>query len=80
MHGLGFAEALTALRLEGAALARALLGFNLGVEAGQALVVLALAPLLAFAARRPAAARWERVASSAIALLGAGWLVQRPAA
>jgi len=41
------------------------------------LVVLLLAPLLAWAARRPQAARWERVASSAIALVGAGWLVQR---
>lgn len=79
VHGLGFAEALRELHLDQAALVRALLGFNLGVEAGQVLVVLALAPLLAWAARAPDARRWERAGSGLIALVGAVWLIQRTA-
>jgi hydrogenase/urease accessory protein HupE len=80
VHGLAFAEALRELHLQGWSLARALLGFNLGVEAGQALVVLALAPALAWAARHPAARRWERALSVVIGLVGLAWLVQRVAA
>lgn len=89
VHGLAFSEVLRDLGLTGWPLARALLGFNLGVEAGQAVVVLALAPVLAWAARRPgvdrasgAAAvagggRWARAASAAIGAAGVVWLVQR---
>lgn len=80
IHGLGFAEALLELKLQGWPLARALLGFNLGVEVGQALVVLALAPILAWAARRPGSQRWERALSALIALIGLVWFVQRLAA
>jgi hypothetical protein len=46
VHGLGFAGALGSLDLEGWPLAGALLGFNLGIEAGQVLIALAVAPLL----------------------------------
>jgi hydrogenase/urease accessory protein HupE len=77
VHGLAFAEALTDLHLSGWALARALLGFNLGVEAGQALVVLVLAPALVWLARQSAGQRIARVLSVGIAVMGAVWLVQR---
>lgn len=77
IHGLAFSEVLRELQLGGWALARGLISFNLGVEAGQALVVVVLAPLLAWTARHAAARRWERAASLVIALAGAGWLVQR---
>lgn len=77
VHGLGFAEALRDLDLERSGLVRALLGFNVGVEAAQLLVVLTLAPLLAWAARVPGAQRWERAGSGAIALIGAFWLIER---
>jgi len=79
VHGLGFAAALLELQLQGWPLARALLGFNLGVECGQALVVLVLAPPLAWAARRRGAALWQRGLSAAIALVGLVWFVQRVA-
>ncbi len=79
VHGLAFAEALTELHLQGWPLARALLGFNLGVEAGQALVVLLLAPVLAWLARRSFGARTVRGLSLAIACMGLFWLVQRVA-
>lgn len=46
IHGFGFASALGALELSGGALALALLGFNLGVEAAQVAVVLVTMPAL----------------------------------
>jgi HupE / UreJ protein len=79
VHGLAFAEALTELHLQAWPLARALLGFNLGVEAGQALVVVLLAPVLAWLARRSFGSRVARGLSLAIAGIGLVWLVQRVA-
>jgi hydrogenase/urease accessory protein HupE len=76
-HGLGFAEALTGLQLTGWPLARALLGFNLGVELGQAVVVLLLAPALAWIGRRAAGPRIARGLSVGIAGMGLIWLAQR---
>lgn len=77
IHGLGFASALEGLSLPLWNLAMALLGFNLGVEAGQALVIAALLPLL-LSMRGQA---WEptatRAASLVIAAIGATWLVER---
>jgi hypothetical protein len=84
LHGLGFAAALSGLGLEGSHRALALLGFNVGIELGQALFVAGLlglgAGVSALGARLgrppspPALARW---ASLAAAGLGAFWLVQR---
>ena len=79
LHGLGFAGVLTELQLPRADFAVALLGFNLGVEAGQLSVIAAAAA----AGRLVAAARtWyhPRVvvpASLAIAVVGAYWTVTR---
>jgi hypothetical protein len=57
--------------------ALALLGFNLGVEAGQTLGVLLLLPVLLWMRGR----KWQpaavRVASLGVAVVGVGWLVQR---
>ena len=77
VHGFGFASAIDTLALPRARLALALLVFNLGVEAGQAIVVVFLLPLLLWMRR----SMWEpwmmRVASLAVALVGTAWLVQR---
>jgi hypothetical protein len=77
-HGLGFATVLTDLGLEGAPFLPALLGFNLGVEAGQLALVALFLPL-AFATRRSLA--YERLAVGAgsllIALVASAWLVER---
>lgn len=51
VHGFGFAAVLEEISLAPDRLARALLGFNLGVEAGQLLVVAALWPALRLLAR-----------------------------
>lgn len=45
IHGFGFASVLSDLGLERGNLALALLGFNIGVEVGQLVIVLVLAPL-----------------------------------
>lgn len=79
LHGLGFAEALSALDLPRAEFLGTLVAFNLGVEAGQLTVILAAA--MALVALRVPAADYRRLvvrpASIAIALAGVYWVVER---
>jgi hypothetical protein len=78
LHGLGFASALTFDSDVTWQMLTSLLTFNLGIELGQALVILALFPALTWIRRRftwsPAA---HAVATSAIALLGLSWFFTR---
>ena len=78
IHGFGFASVLADLGLPRDALALALLGFNLGVEAGQLAIVAAFLPL-AYALRR--GLFYRRVVlwggSLAIAAVAAAWFVER---
>jgi hypothetical protein len=62
VHGFGFAGALLELGLPPGGILSSLLFFNLGVEAGQALVVAALFPALLWFGRFA----WERRAVTAI--------------
>ena len=77
VHGLGFANVLAEL-LTGRSLLAPLLGFNLGIEVAQLLVIAVVAPLLWQALSRP---RLLRSTSAASALLLAGlsvyWMAQR---
>lgn len=77
VHGFGFASALSPLHLPPHHLALALLGFNLGVEAGQALVVALLLPILVWLRGSSWERRAVRTASCAVALLGFIWFVER---
>lgn len=80
VHGLGFAGAIAELELPVSRLLTALLGFNLGVEAGQLIVVAAVWPLLqAFARLRPARAHALIVeaTSASICAMGLFWFVLR---
>jgi HupE / UreJ protein len=77
VHGFGFAAALDPLALPARRLALALLGFNLGVEAGQACVVAMLVPLLATMRHAAWEPRVIRGASIVVALVGLVWLVER---
>jgi hypothetical protein len=79
VHGFGFAAVLRDYGLaEG--VATGLLGFNLGVEVGQGALVLALYPLVRWLHRRPRVAQITvKVASAAIGVVGAWWLVERVA-
>lgn len=79
IHGCGFAGALAELDLPRPRLLASLLGFNLGVEFGQ-LVVIAAALLVGLAARRaPAPWRTQGVAIAGAALFAVGlyWFVGR---
>ena len=77
IHGLGFASALAELT-HGAARLPPLIGFNLGVEAGQLVVVIGVMPLL-IAAQRSIAFRQRAVVFGSIAAgcVGMTWFVQR---
>lgn len=78
VHGFGFASVLADLGLPQGALAVALLGFNLGVEAGQLAIVAAFLPL-AYALRRTRF--YRRVVllggSLLIAAVAAAWFAER---
>ena len=79
IHGFGFAGALAEIGLPEGELWQALLAFNLGVEFGQLAIV--AATLLLLATIRLAAAHVAspaiRVASYAIGITGAYWLIER---
>lgn len=80
VHGLGFAGALRELGLGrgGASIALPLLGFNLGVEAGQLLVVAVLLPALLLLRKKTHLARWVLPAASVcVVAAGAYWLLDR---
>jgi hypothetical protein len=78
VHGLGFAGPLQALGLQGMALIVPLLGFNLGVEVGQMLVVLLLLPILVAVRAMTVYRRWcVPAVSMGVAMLAAVWLVER---
>ena len=78
IHGFGFAGALSELGLPQDARLLALLGFNLGVEAGQLAVVTALLPLLIGLRSKSWYARWVLPGVSLLlAAVAAWWLWQR---
>lgn len=79
LHGFGFAGALAEIGLPDDALVPALVAFNLGVEAGQLLVVAATLAVIA-AVARVALARLQpalRLGAYGIGVTGAYWLVDR---
>jgi hypothetical protein len=92
VHGFGFASVLRELGLPSEGLARSLLSFNLGVEAGQIVIVGLLWPVLWWFTRHESSAKgvspapqagrpwssWVRVGASVIIFLfGAVWFCER---
>jgi hydrogenase/urease accessory protein HupE len=77
VHGFGFANVLRELGLPSAGLARSLLSFNLGVEAGQIVIVSALWPGLWWVNRQPWSQRVRLACSLVIFLLGLAWFLER---
>lgn len=77
VHGFGFANVLRELGLPSSGLARSLVSFNLGVEAGQIAIVGVLWPLLWWINRQPWAGRVRAGTSGVIFLFGAAWFVER---
>ena len=79
LHGLGFAAALAEIGLPAAAIPLALVSFNVGVEAGQLLFVLAfvlLGRLMAQLRFNPPVG-WKRVPPYFIGSLASFWVIQR---
>lgn len=79
LHGFGFAGALTEAGLRGGSAGWALAGFNVGVEIGQAAVLVCAAPLLAaLAARSPQGhTALVRTLSGLLVAAGVVWTAQR---
>ena len=77
VHGFGFANVLCELGLPSNGLAISLFSFNLGVEAGQIVIVGVLWPLLWWINRQLWSARFRLGASIVIFLVGAVWFVER---
>ena len=79
LHGFGFAGALADIGLPQGEIASALVAFNIGVEAGQLLVIAVLMALLSAMTRTipkietPAI----RIATYAIGITGSFWLIER---
>jgi hypothetical protein len=78
IHGFGFASVLLDLKLPASALMTSLVGFNLGVEIGQLILVAALVPL-AYALRytRAYSMLALRTGSVVIAVTSLGWFIER---
>ena len=78
IHGFGFASVLADLGLPRHALVPALVGFNLGVELGQLLIVAAFLPI-AYRLRRTGFYQYGVFSggSVVIAVLAAVWLIER---
>lgn len=82
LHGLGFASALTAMGVVTARRAVSLIGFNVGIELGQALFVITIvlcARMFSPLTRRiPSMEQWmPRVLSLFAAILGTLWFFER---
>lgn len=79
LHGFGFAGALREIGLPESDLGLALLGFNLGVEAGQLLVVVATLAIIALIHRlaKGQTQRIIRFAAYPIGIISSAWLFER---
>lgn len=79
VHGFGFASVLREMGLPNRSVGVSLLAFNLGVEIGQALIVVVVtAALTAIRNRAPALFKRIAVAGSVVVILaGTYWFVQR---
>ena len=79
IHGFGFASVLREMDLPARALGWSLFSFNLGVEIGQLLVVVAVATALAALRTRSEAAGRQLAFAGSVVVIAAGafWFIQR---
>jgi len=77
LHGLGFAGALQLGGEVDAQMLLSLLGFNVGVELGQTLIILLVFPALLWARRFAWSVPARAVATSCIGVAGLMWFVER---
>lgn len=77
VHGLGFVGALKAITVSRDELLLSLFSFNVGIEAGQLLIILVSIPALRYLRSREWDRKFCRGFSQGAAALGTVWLVQR---
>jgi hypothetical protein len=79
VHGFGFASVLREIGLPPRALGVSLFSFNLGVEIGQAIIVVIVASLLALLRRRSPRLAHRLVTMGSVVIIAAGayWFIQR---
>ncbi|WP_232843132.1 HupE/UreJ family protein [Allopontixanthobacter confluentis] len=79
LHGFGFAGALARIGLPQGDVLPALLAFNIGVEAGQLLVIFAVLTMIAILRRwaRTALQPSIRISAYAVGITGSYWLIDR---
>ncbi len=76
-HGLGFASLVSGLEVSRSTQLLSLLGRNLGIEVGQALVVLLTFPALFLLRRTVWYQPFFRISSLALVLISLGWMTER---
>lgn len=77
LHGFGFSGALSEIGLPPDQIPLALLGFNLGVEVGQGVAILAAFAAWQLAGRRLAGPRATRVVAYAMGTIASFWAISR---
>lgn len=77
VHGLAFAATLTEFGLDPLTLASSVLGFNLGIEAFQLLVVLAAMPWLVLLARSRAYGPFRIAGAALTGIAASAWFAER---
>lgn len=77
VHGLAFATVLSNLELSGGKLALSILGFNIGIELMQLLVIALIVPWLLLLSKT-ALYKWIRIPGAVLAAIAAiAWIVER---
>jgi hypothetical protein len=77
IHGLAFAETLSGLSFDGWTLTLSLLGFNLGIESMQLLVILATLPVLLVLSQTACYALVRTTGAVFAAVCATGWIFER---
>lgn len=78
VHGMAFATVLSGLHLPPGQMALSILGFNLGIELMQLLVVALTLPWLILLASSEGVHRWVRIGGATFAAIAAcGWILNR---
>ncbi|WP_422923434.1 PepSY-associated TM helix domain-containing protein [Singulisphaera sp. PoT] len=76
-HGLAFASTLTGFGFDSLTLVSSVLGFNLGIEAFQLLVIFLMMPWLLLLARSRAYGPFRVIGASLTAIAAAAWFAER---
>ncbi|MEN9609984.1 MAG: hypothetical protein RLZZ628_798 [Bacteroidota bacterium] len=78
IHGLAFANTISALQLDAAAMTLSILGFNIGIELQQLLVVVLTVPGLILLSKQPKIYDFVRIGGALLAAIAASaWIMER---